>query len=267
MQVAYKNCPLCEGNFKVISTHIATRHPLWHEVLPPHLEWCKCDSCEHIFTRYYWDKEGLKQVFLKANEGQLAGGDIHHRRITWAPTVDRIVNQLGGYQKVTKRKKPATWLDVGFGNGALIATAQEYGFDAYGIDARQEAVDRLNAIGYKAICSTFEDLDTEPYSVISMCDVLEHMPYPRTALKKAKKMLEKDGVLSISLPNSDSSHWKLMGKDNPYWIEIEHYHNFSRQSLEQLLNEEGFEMVEYSISQRYIACMEVFAKHAKKAAK
>jgi protein O-GlcNAc transferase len=55
--------------------------------------------------------------------------------------------------------------------------------------------------------------------------------------------------------------WRLlnMKKANPYWAEIEHYHNFGRLRLTSLLSECGFEVVQYGVSERYRACMELIA--------
>ena len=50
-----------------------------------------------------------------------------------------------------------------------------------------------------------------------------------------------------------------MGEANPYWIEIEHYHNFSRQRLTALLDQYGFDVVHYDIPFRYKAQMELYA--------
>ena len=51
----------------------------------------------------------------------------------------RIVGRMAQY------KAPASsrWLDVGCGNGALVGTADEFGFDAVGLDARPDAVKAL----------------------------------------------------------------------------------------------------------------------------
>jgi protein O-GlcNAc transferase len=46
---------------------------------------------------------------------------------------------------------------------------------------------------------------------------------------------------------------------NPYWGEIEHYHNFFRKRLCALLQEHGFKPVEYHISERARVGMEVIA--------
>lgn len=40
------------------------------------------------------------------------------------------------------------------------------------------------------------------YAVISMADVLEHMPYPRAGLDAAHRLLRPDGILFLSMPNA-----------------------------------------------------------------
>jgi hypothetical protein len=64
------------------------------------------------------------------------------------------------------------------------------------------------------------------------------------------------------MPNFDCMAWRLMdlSNTNPYWGELEHFHNFSRARLLSLLKEMGFEAVHYGISHRYRGCMEVIAK-------
>jgi 2-polyprenyl-3-methyl-5-hydroxy-6-metoxy-1,4-benzoquinol methylase len=59
------------------------------------------------------------------------------------------------------------------------------------------------------------------FSVISMADVLEHMPFPKVAIAKAHELLAPGGVFFISCPNADSIVWNaLTDVDlNPYWQE------------------------------------------------
>ncbi len=101
-----------------------------------------------------------------------------------------------------------------------------------------------------------------PLDVISMCDVLEHMPYPREALAQAHSLLRPGGLLLISLPNLESSSWRLMDQAsaNPYWAEIEHHHNFGRSRLSALLREHGFSVAMFDIPYRYKAQMELYAR-------
>lgn len=94
-----------------------------------------------------------------------------------------------------------------------------------------------------------------------MADVLEHMPLPKTGLAAAHRLLRPDGVLFLSMPNIDNMVWRPLHANgvNPYWGEIEHYHNFSRKRLYALLEEHGFGPVEYHISELHRVCTEVIA--------
>ncbi len=155
------------------------------------------------------------------------------------------------------------WLDVGFGNGSLLFTAEEYGFKGVGLDLRPDTVAFMNHLGVEAHCGEIANhLYGYGASVISMADVLEHMPYPKAALKAAHMLMEPNGVLFVSMPNMGSLLWREMTDQNvnPYWLEIEHYHNFSRERLYALLKETGFQPLRFGVSLRYRACMEVTAR-------
>jgi protein O-GlcNAc transferase len=55
--------------------------------------------------------------------------------------------------------------------------------------------------------------------------------------------------------------WRVMDStdSNPYWGEVEHFHNFTRERLYALLGETGFRPIFYNVSERYRACMDVIA--------
>ncbi len=168
-------------------------------------------------------------------------------------------------EKVLPYADDGIWLDVGFGNGSLLFTAQEYGFTPVGIDLRQGNVDRLKAVGIEARCVDISKLQMDRLCrVVSMADVLEHMPFPGIGLEAAKRLTASGGILLISMPNIESIVWTAMDATgaNPYWGELEHYHNFGRARLYGLLREYGFEPIRYGISERYRACMQVIARNA-----
>ena len=118
-------------------------------------------------------------------------------------------------------------------------------------------------MGYQAVRGDFLKIGMEEKpTVISMMDVYEHMPWPRKALDKVRDMLAPSGGLVISLLNMNSSSWRLMdqAKANPYWMEIEHHHNFSRPRLTALPADHGFEVAMFDIPFRYKAQMGIYAK-------
>lgn len=213
-------------------------------------------ACSHIFTEGYYTEQACKVIFSKTHDHQKVGGLIEQNRIISSKMVEKVLPYASD----------GNWLDVGFGNGALLFTAQEYGFKPIGIDLRVDNVNVMNSLGIDAYCSDITNLPlTEKCSVISMADVLEHIPYPKTALGAARDLLKVGGALLISMPNMENIVWETLDKQNtnPYWGEMEHYHNFSRTRLYSLLNEYGFIPARYGISERYRICMEVVAVKGK----
>ena len=264
LQADYLACPLCEGASVTLGFANCSPHGLWHEPMPRTIEWMRCPSCGHVHNRQYWTDAGLAEVFRNANAGQLADASGNHesKRAVWVPVVDRVVGLLGGYKAVAGQVSRPIWVDVGCGDGALVMTAGDYGFAAVGLDARAESVSKIQQLGFSAMQHDFMTLNFEVVvDVLSMMDVLEHIPYPREALLKAAQVLRPGALLVISTPDMNSSSWKVMdaGKVNPYWIELEHYHNFSRERLAALLGDCGFEVADFAIPNRYKAQMEIYA--------
>jgi predicted O-linked N-acetylglucosamine transferase (SPINDLY family)/SAM-dependent methyltransferase len=252
-RIAYTSCPLCESGD--IHYHIeadTTRHALYKPALPKTMKWRICGSCAHVFTEGYWATEMCDLIFSDGQACQRVGCDLEGQRKVSARIVERIARHVPG----------GDWLDVGFGNASLLFTAEEWGYRPVGVDLRKDNVEALRKLSIEAHCVQIEEIDDAArFSVVSMADVLEHMPFPKKGLYAAHRLLRPGGVLFVSMPNMASIVWRALDAagTNPYWGEIEHYHNFTRQRLNALLEECGFSPLDYNISERYRSCMEVVA--------
>lgn len=252
-RIAYTHCPLCEASQinDVIEADI-TGHPVYTPQLPKTMKWRACESCGHIFAEGYFTPEMCDAVFSTTQPSQVVGYDLEGQRIVSGHIVERIARYV----------KTGAWLDIGFGNGSLLFTAQEWGYEPVGLDLRKDNVEAMSKLNIEAHCQPVEQLDeTGRFNVVSMADVLEHIPYPKDALAHIHKLMSENAVLFVSMPNMDNIVWRALDAQgaNPYWQELEHYHNFSRGRLYSLLNEQGFDVQEYNISERYRCCMEVIA--------
>ena len=217
------------------------------------MTWLRCAACGHVFTDGYYTEKALDLIYGQTHEHEKIGFDIENQRAISA----RII------EKILPHAPSGDWLDVGFGNGSLLFTAEEYGYVPVGIDLRAHNVDGLRAFGIEAGCVDIGRLNQPGrFSVISLADVLEHLPFPGEGLRAAHALLKSGGILFLSMPNIDSVLWKALDQHqaNPYWGEIEHYHNFGRKRLFKLLHDSGFEPVRFGIGERYRVCMEVVAR-------
>lgn len=252
----YTFCPIC-GNeeFKPLRSDSCIKHALYRPGLPNTIDWMKCEKCGHVFTSGYFSGEAEKFLFEKTQESQQPGYNLEQGRYVAADMVERIRSASG--------LKGGTWLDVGFGAGHLLTTAEEYGYQVSGTDLRQQSCDTLGSFGYDVGPHRLQDIQgANEYNIISMADVLEHIPFPIEALKAAHRLLRHEGVLFVSCPNMDSFVWKALdrAKQNPFWGELEHLHNFGYGSLNNLLLDNGFGVIQYNVSRRYRCCQELITR-------
>jgi SAM-dependent methyltransferase len=274
MRQGYEACPLCDSRqFGKLREDDCRIHPCYDPELPPTMIWCICGDCGHCFVDGYLTAEGLELLFKKTHDIQSPAAmfrppdptwqpgnlPVEQQRRIWAQIVERVTRLRGVLP--TRGDK---WVDVGCGNGMLLFTAWEWGYHAIGLDMRKETVEQLQGMQVEAHNLDLLDYRSPPGSiaVISMANVLEHMPFPKLALRHAANLLQQNGLLFLSVPNGDTIVWKYLDsyRGNPYWYEIEHCHNFTKTRLEALLQELGFENLHYDINQRYRTGMELVAR-------
>ena len=253
-RILYENCPLCNSD-KIIKSVIGdcSKQRLYNPIIPTKMQWMDCEDCHHQFINGHFTDEALEVIFSQQPEEQVVGFEVEKQR----PVSARII------EKIIPFKSNGIWMDVGFGNGSLLFTADEYGFEPIGVDLRKDGVLRLQNLGIQAHCELVQNIEFEKsISIVSMMDVLEHIPFPKDVLISLHSKMDEDGCLLISCPNSESWIWKFMASQNvnPYFNTIEHYHNFSKTRLVSLLNECGFNIKKYGISERYRSGMEIIAQ-------
>jgi predicted O-linked N-acetylglucosamine transferase (SPINDLY family)/SAM-dependent methyltransferase len=253
IRIAYEACPLCDGRaFSPCKTADCTGHPGYNAILPATLSWLRCSSCGHIFTEGFFTSEAANVLFAKTPPHPAAGHDAEAQRFVSA----KIVGQIA------KLNPGGDWLDVGFGNASLLFTAEEWGYRPVGVDPRRDNAEALRTLGYETHAAAMDELDMPGrFNVISIADTLVRVPYPGAALAAAKRLLRPGGILFCSMPNMATIVWRILDRDNanPYWGEIEHYHQFTRERLYGLLEEKGFQPVFYNVSERRPAHMDVIA--------
>lgn len=98
-------------------------------------------------------------------------------------------------------------LDVGCGNGSQLALPlARKGFRVTGMDtdarsiehARQLAASETN-VGY--ICGRVEDLRDQPFDVVILSEVLEHLEEPGALLLASAEHLSEEGIMIVTVPN------------------------------------------------------------------
>lgn len=134
-------------------------------------------------------------------------------------------------------------LDIGCSNGGFLTVAKEMGIESiYGVELNSSMAMEASQRGIEVLGYTLEDAyqTGKTFDVITLWDVLEHLPDPNSALEKIHEMLSQNGFLFISIPNTNSFDRYLFGKNWIGWDAPRHYFLFSVELIKSLLYKKGF---------------------------
>ncbi len=151
--------------------------------------------------------------------------------------------------QIEKYRRHGRLLDVGCGNGIFLHFARLRGWDAYGVDNSGSAVERARRLlGERVALGALPEARyaAASFDVITLFEVLEHVPGPREYLDEVHRILMRGGWLCLSVPNFDSLERVVFGR---WWNGLDaprHLQQFTRQSLRRLLEHSGFQIAELS---------------------
>lgn len=147
---------------------------------------------------------------------------------------------------IEKFKKGGNLCDVGCATGDFLREINMYSnWQGYGIEPNNFASDLARKAGLTIHTGTlldqpFPDIN---FDVITLWNVIEHLPNPLETLQYAYNRLNPGGILVFTTPNLDSFDAHFFGK---YWIGYElprHFYVFSTQILIKYLRETNFKLV------------------------
>lgn len=136
------------------------------------------------------------------------------------------------------------FLDVGCGDGRVMAVMQNAGFDVAGVETDPIAADlTFGRTGVKPFIGDLQAVsDAESFDVISFIHCLEHVGDPREDLERAFALLKPAGVLYIAVPNAGSLESSFFGS---CWYALDlprHFWGFNPRSLQRIIEESGFHL-------------------------
>ncbi len=143
---------------------------------------------------------------------------------------------------------PVRWLDFGCGSGAFLKYLREHGpihgrlLELTGHDVGSYA-DLLKTHDRFRILD-LDELSREPsdrYDVISMIEVLEHLPHPHDPLALVARLLKPGGLLLLTTGNLDSPVARRQGIHYRYCAPEIHVSLFNPHALAHLYRRVGLE--------------------------
>jgi 2-polyprenyl-3-methyl-5-hydroxy-6-metoxy-1,4-benzoquinol methylase len=136
---------------------------------------------------------------------------------------------------IRRYSRPSRLLDIGCASGMFLRRAADEGWSVVGVEPSRQLSElaRKNLDGRGEIISTTlqgAGLTRADFDVVTMWDVLEHVPEPAEFLQSAVNLLRPGGHLFVNVPDLDSLQARLLGTRWPLLLP-EHLNYFNRSSL------------------------------------
>jgi 2-polyprenyl-3-methyl-5-hydroxy-6-metoxy-1,4-benzoquinol methylase len=200
-----------------------------------HFRMVECTQCGLIYSSPILPPEKIYELYRHSpflHESQLAN------------MIRDYQDQLRGLLPLLPSRRRL--LEIGCANGLFLQAALEFGFDdVHGVEPGEEAVRTADpSVRSKIVNSVFHaDLFApESFDVICCFQVLDHLLDPAAVLRDAAKLLRKGGLVLLLNHNIRSWFPSVLGERCPMY-DIEHIYLFDKQTVAQLLRNNGFEVV------------------------
>lgn len=177
-------------------------------------------------TQEYFLKEYLPQ-YLANRENSLAERRAH-------------INAIRRYCCLPDRPR---LLDVGCAMGSMLEEAKAAGWDPGGVETSEFAAEyAAEHTGCPVYAGTLQKaaFPSESFDVITLMDVIEHVPCPVDLMNEIYRLLCPGGVVFLVTPNFSSFFVRLYGRTAYGVWPDQHVVYFQPSTIERLLRDVGF---------------------------
>jgi len=127
------------------------------------------------------------------------------------------IQALFDFEAIIKQVKGETLLEIGCADGTMTVEFLNAGFKVHAVDGAEgytkktlELVNKLNLKNKNNLSLTtslIENLEIDKkFDNIVLSNVIHHLESPSVVLKSLKRWLNKDGLIHVIIPNSNSLH-------------------------------------------------------------
>jgi 2-polyprenyl-3-methyl-5-hydroxy-6-metoxy-1,4-benzoquinol methylase len=192
----------------------------------------QCLHCGAIFTHTQIDDSALNDIYNHYYDG--AGFEMP---TVVAQSLERVVLSFERF-RVTGRI-----LDIGYGEGGLLQIAEKFNWQCFGTEISPGALAYGKESGWIVADQAEDDPRFMPqgFDVVTMIELLEHVPNPQQVLQSAARWLRPGGLLYLTTPNAESLNQRLLGLKWSVIAPPEHIALWTPKGMRHALAKAGFQ--------------------------
>jgi 2-polyprenyl-3-methyl-5-hydroxy-6-metoxy-1,4-benzoquinol methylase len=239
-------CPFCS------SERFAVR------VVRDGFQYVTCSECSFVYLNPQLTQQAIEEVY---NEEEVRRFFFQELLL---PHVERD-QQVEFEERIQILKQLVTstsprLLDVGCAAGNFLHIAQRSGFQGEGLELNELYVDYVRRhrplIIHRKLLEEMHYPEAT-FDIVTLWDVLEHLPQPVQTLRSVASVLKRGGVLGLTTINHACLNERLLKERWRYYMPPDHLCSFTPSLLERMLKQTGFRIVR--LQHHYM--FEVLADH------
>ena len=250
-----------QADLEYVSCNLCGSEKARHYIKIDGFKVVKCKNCSLVYVNPRLKQQSLHKIYTKKYYKNYAfHGDKStlYGYMEYLKEKEFIVStfkrRLAQIQKLSKKGR---LLDIGCAYGFFIELARKRGWNVTGVEISKDTCQYAkNNLKLNVINKALEEakFTNGAFDVVTMFDVVEHLPDPQKTVKEIKRILNPNGLIVVTTPNIGSLMAKILGKN---WEEIkrirEHIYFFSKDTLRKMLEANGFEILRTETAGRYFS--------------
>ncbi|HRR97004.1 MAG TPA: class I SAM-dependent methyltransferase, partial [Candidatus Ratteibacteria bacterium] len=171
----------------------------------------KCKNCGLVYVNPQPEQQEINKYYNEIYKSKREPTDRKKRA-----KVKEAMKIIGSIKRIVKSEK-LKLLDIGCGFGYVLKAGKDIGWEVMGLDMAEWMVEYARKeFGVKAEVGKFPGINfkAESFDIITLLEVIEHLPDPSLGLKDICTVLKKGGYLIVRVPNIESFPAK---KDGINW--------------------------------------------------
>lgn len=199
-------------------------------------DYVRCNNCEMVQMEPIPNSSMLDELYNSEEISYNASGSEFSNIVKPIGIIDRIY--------ILKSIQTGKHLDIGSGVGGFLKTMSS-NFDSEGLEVNKihSSIGINNGLKIHNMYSS-QFAPTSKYDIITMLQVIEHLPDPKSVILDVKRLLKPGGLFYVACPNFESISFKLFGEKHRHVSTFGHLNLFSPKTLSEVICQEGFELLE-----------------------
>ncbi|NQZ85914.1 MAG: class I SAM-dependent methyltransferase [Nanoarchaeales archaeon] len=229
METKLINCPICNcSKFKKV---------LSKDMLDEIYTLVSCKSCDLVFFNPLPSQKNLTEYY----NGEYAVPLFQQKKVILkSKKVLKLLKTLG-------LKNTSKIFELGASHGFFLNEVKKMKFEPYGVELSSSACETAKKkFGIYVENNLFDKSSyynkSNYFDVCCMFDVLEHVTNPNPVIEGFSKILNSNGRVVLTIPNINSTEFKLFGKYWDWLTPPAHLFYYSPKTITKLLSKYGFEI-------------------------